>query len=252
MTLDGLEEVVHSAVPCRVRVNFIRYADDFIVTGKSKRLLEEKVKPAGEKFLSERGLTLSEEKSVFTYIKDGFTFLGQTLRKYGRKLRITPSKEGVLALIRKVGTIIRKHVSAPMPVMIKKLNQTLRGWANYHRHVVSSEVFSRVDTYVFEQLNRMLRKRHSNRSQKWLYKKYWAASGRKNTFAVVTKVKNGAKKVYQVVKTCSIGIKRHIKIRADANPYDPKYGSYFWTRRNRKESKLLPALSARAYRAQFA
>jgi len=40
-----------------------------------------------------------------------------------RKLHITPSKEGVLALILKVGTIIRKHVSAPIPVMIKKLNQ---------------------------------------------------------------------------------------------------------------------------------
>jgi len=129
MTLDGLEEVVRSAVPRRNRVNFIRYADDFIVTGKSKRVLEEKVKPAVETFLAERGLTLSQEKTVITYIKKGFTFLGQTFRKHGRKLHITPSKEGVLALVGKVGTIVRKHVSAPIPIMIKKLNQTLRGWA---------------------------------------------------------------------------------------------------------------------------
>jgi RNA-directed DNA polymerase len=207
MTLDGLEEVVRSAVPRRNRVNFTRYADDFIVTGKSKRLLEEKVKPAVERFLAERGLTLSQEKTVITYIKNGFTFLGQTFRKHGRKLHITPSKEGVLALVRKVGTIIRKHVSAPMPIMIKKLNQTLRGWANYHRHVVSSEAFSRIDTYVFEQLWRMLRKRHPRKSKKWLFKKYWTASGK---------------------------------------------ARYFWQRRNNKESKLLPALSAREFRAMFA
>ena len=85
-----------------------------------RRLLVEKVKPAVEKFLCERGLSLSEEKTIITYIKDGFTFLGQTFRKHGRKLHITPSKEGVLALVRKVGTIIRKHVSAPIPLLIKE------------------------------------------------------------------------------------------------------------------------------------
>ena len=252
MTLDGLEDAVRCAVPWRSRVNFVRYADDFIITGKSKQLLVEKVLPAVEGFLAERGLRLSQEKTVVTYIKAGFTFLGQTFRKHGRKLHITPSKEGVLALMRKVGTLTRKYVSAPMAALIKKLNQSLRGWANYHRHVVSSEAFSRIDTYVFEQLWRMLRKRHPNKSKKWLNKKYWTADERKHTFAVIAKVKKGVKKVYQVVRTCSIGIKRHIKIKAAANPYDPKYASYFWQRRNRKESKLRPALSAREFRAKFA
>jgi len=71
-----------------------------------------------------------------------------------------PSKEGVHALVRKVGDIIRQHRSLPMEGLITKLNSTLRGWANYHRYVVSSEAFSRVDTYVFEQLWRMLQRRH--------------------------------------------------------------------------------------------
>jgi RNA-directed DNA polymerase len=252
MTLDGMEEAVRRAVSRGSRVNFIRYADDFIITGKSKRMLEEKVKPAVEAFLAERGLTLSEEKTAITHIKKGLTFLGQTIRKYGRVLHIKPSTEGVLALARKVGTLIKKHVSAPMPVLIKKLNAILRGWANYHRHVVASEVFSRIDKYVFEQLRRMLRRRHPKKSKKWRYRKYWTAAGRKNTFSVIARSKIGTEKVYQVVRICSIGIKRHIKIKAAANPYDPEYASYFWKRRNRKDSKLLPALSARAFRAQFA
>ena len=146
--------------PRRNRLNFIRYADDFIITGKSKRLLVERVKPAVEKFLAKRGLALSEEKTMITHIRDGFTFLGQTFRKRGRKLHIKPSAEGIKALKEKVGTLTRKYVSAPMVILIKKLNQVLRGWVNYHRHVVSSEAFSQIDTYVFRQLWRMLRKRH--------------------------------------------------------------------------------------------
>jgi len=251
MVLDGLEDAVYNAVPRRSRVNFIRYADDFIITGKSKRILEENIKPVVEEFLRERGLELSPEKTVITYIKNGFTFLGQTFRKHGRKLHITPSTKGVLALVRKVGTIIRNHVSAPMPILIKKLNQTLSGWANYHRHVVASEAFSRIDTYVFEQLWRMVRRRHQNKSKGWLIRKYWTASGKKHRFAVRHKTGNKSK-IYSVLKTGAIGIRRYVKIKADANPYLPEYAAYFWQRKNNKESKLLPAMSAREYRAMAA
>lgn len=247
MTLDGLERSIHEAVPRRSRVNFIRYADDFVVTAKSKRLLEQHIIPTIKKFLTKRGLTLSAEKSNTTYIRNGFTFLGQTFRKYGNTLRIIPSKEGVLALIRKVGNLIRKYVSAPMEALIKKLNQTLRGWANYHRHVVSSRVFSRVDTYVYEQLWRMLFRRHSNKSKGWLIKRYWTATGKKWIFSVKHKYK-GKAKIYQVIRICSIGIKRHIKIKADANPYFPEYILYFKERWKHKDKRLMKELSFRAMR----
>jgi len=248
MTLDGLEQAVRCAVPRRSRVNFVRYADDFIITGKSRRLLERQIRPAVEDFLADRGLTLSKEKTVITYIKKGFTFLGQTFRKHGRVLHITPSVEGVLALIRKVGTLIRKHVSVPMPVLIKKLNETLRGWGNYHRHVVASEAFGRIDTYVFEQLWRMVRRRHQNKSKGWLINRYWSATGRKHRFAVRAKTASGKTTVYEVIKLHAIGIRRYIKIKADANPYLPEYAEYFWRRRHIKESKLLAAMSARELR----
>ncbi len=91
-----------------------------LLTGKSKHLLEENVRPAVEEFLAERGLTLSAEKTAITHIKNGFTFLGQTFRKRGNVLHITPSIEGVLALKQKLGDTIREYVSAPMPALIKK------------------------------------------------------------------------------------------------------------------------------------
>ena len=98
----------------------------------------------------------------------------------------------------------------------------------------------------------MLRERHPRKSKKWLFKKYWTAGERKHIFAVTLKIEKGLTKVLQVVRISSIGIKRHIKVKAAANPYLPEFAKYFWQRRNNKESKLLPALSAREFRAQFA
>lgn len=249
MTLDGLEHAIHAAVPRRSRVNFIRYADDFIITGKSKTILENNVLPAVKKFLEARGLTLSEEKTKIPYIEHGFTFLGQTFHKHGNKLHITPSKEGILTIIRKVGMVIRKHRSAPMIILIKKLNEILRGWANYHRHVISSEVFRRVDSYVYDQLWRMIRRRHSNKSRKWLAKKYWRAAG-KWVFTTFVKYKNKCK-LYQVVRFCSICIRRYRKIKAKANPYLPEFRRYFRTRKHVKEAKLWRELTARQLRLAY-
>ena len=123
----------------------------------------------------------------------------------------------------------------------------LRGWAHYHRHVVAAETFRRVDSYVYEQLWRMLSKRHPHKSKTWLTKKYWTAAGKMGIFAIITRCKKTFK-LYRVIRIASIGIKRYRKIKADANPYMPEYARYFWTRRHVKEAKLLRELSARQMR----
>lgn len=251
MALDGLERVISESVPRRSRVNFVRYADDFIVTGKSRRILEERVIPAIEAFLSERGLSLSKEKTSITYIKRGFTFLAQTFRKRGGKLRITPSSESVLSLKRKVGKLIRGHVSAPLEPLIKKLNQTLRGWGNYHRYVVSSEAFSSIDDFVYQRLWRMIRRRHRKKSKTWLSRKYWSLEKSHSIFSVKSETSKGTC-LYRVIRLGSLGIQRYIKIKAKANPYDPAYAGYIWRRQNRKGNKIFPARSSREFRARFA
>jgi RNA-directed DNA polymerase len=63
-------------------VNLIRYADDFVITGRTKELLEGEIKPLVEQFLHERGLELSPAKTVITHVEKGFDFLGQNVRKY--------------------------------------------------------------------------------------------------------------------------------------------------------------------------
>jgi hypothetical protein len=82
------------------KVHMIRYANDFIITGISKELLENEVKPLVEAFLSVRGLKLSHEKTTITHIDEGFDFLGWNARKYGGKLLIKPSRKSVRAFLR--------------------------------------------------------------------------------------------------------------------------------------------------------
>lgn len=78
MALDGLERLLAShysktsKAGKKAKVNFVRYADDFIVTGSSQELLEQEVKPLVEQFMRERGLELSPEKTVITHIEQGF------------------------------------------------------------------------------------------------------------------------------------------------------------------------------------
>ena len=163
-------------------------------------------------------------------------------------MNITPPIYGVLPHKRKDGALIREYVRAPMPALIKKLNQTLRGWGNYHRHVVASEAFSSVDKYVYDQLWRMLRRRHPHKPKRWLVKQYWSTPGSKWVFSTIAKLQKRVSR-YQVVVLSSLGIRRHIKVKADANPYLPEYGFYFFRRRKNRDTRLLPALSAREFRA---
>jgi RNA-directed DNA polymerase len=99
LALDGLEAAVHASVGLpeyarrRAKLNVIRYADDFVVTGISQEILQHKVLPAVKQFMAMRGLELSEEKTRITHISDGFDFLGQNVRKYSGKLLIKPAKK---------------------------------------------------------------------------------------------------------------------------------------------------------------
>src|SRR5215217_4868120 len=111
MTLDGLEAAVYASVGPTIRargkfnINVVRYADDFVVTGISKEILERNVLPAVRQFMAVRGLELSEEKTRITHITEGFDFLGQNVRKYDGKLLIKPANKSVKSLLSKVREI---------------------------------------------------------------------------------------------------------------------------------------------------
>ncbi len=239
MTLDGLEALLAEKFPrakrTGLKMNMVRYADDFIITGYSKDWLEQEVKPAVDGFLAERGLALSPEKTKVTHIKDGFDFLGWNIRKYNGKLLMKPSKANVKAHLGKIREVIKANKTAKQADLIRLLNPVLRGWANYHSHVVAKETFARVDTNVWSMLWRWAVRRHPNKGARWVKEKYFKTRGTRNwVFAATEENEDGTRRDLILRKESDTPIHRHIKIKADANPHDPKWEPYFELRWGKK------------------
>jgi RNA-directed DNA polymerase len=247
MTLDGLERYLHEKLPTRRKrrdgttyfnkMNFVRYADDFIITGESREFLRDKVLPLVREFLRERGLQLSGEKTLITHIDDGFDFLGKNIRMYKGKLLIKPSKTTIKAFLDKVRKIIKENPSIRQDILIRRLNPVIRGWVNNQRFVVSSEIFSKVDYQIYKCLWRWALRRHKRKSRKWIAKRYFHQIGTRSwTFSYkTTSVMDDGKPYYLCLEyATNIKILRFKKIISHANPFDGAWAEYFEERDGEK------------------
>lgn len=235
MTLDGLEAMLSERFPKSKRpslkMNMVRYADDLIITGHSREWLENEVKPAVVEFLAERGLALSTEKTKITHIKEGFDFLGWNIRKYNGKLLIKPSRANVKVHLNKIREVIKGNKTAKQVNLIRMLNPILRGWANYHRHAVAKETFGYVDHKVWSALWQWATRRHPNKSAKWVKAKYFKTAGARNwVFAAKVNAPDGEPMNLTLATASDTVIRRHVKIKSTANPFDPKDEIYFENR----------------------
>lgn len=179
MTLDGIEKLLMSKYPKRgsksPKVNFVRYADDFIVTANSEETAQE-IREIIIVFLKERGLELSDDKTLITNINEGFDFLGWNFRKYKGKLQTKPSKKSIKGFTETISQTIKKGMAWSQEVLIAKLNPIIRGWTNYHNSVASYRVFQILDHRIWETLWRWSKRRHPNKSKDWIVNKYWKRS----------------------------------------------------------------------------
>src|SRR6266849_2164307 len=237
--LDGLERLLQEKFPAGKRlkslggekpcVNLVRYADDFVITSKSKELLEGEIKPLVEQFLQERGLELSPTKTVITHVEHGFDFLGQNVRRYPNgKLLIKPSKKSVGTFLKGIRETIKAALGKSAADLINELNPKIRGWANYHRHVVSKRTFSRVDHLIFYKLWQWARRRHPKKDPSWLKRRYFERhQGRDWIFFGETCDEEGQPQKLRLLFASRIPIQRHVKVKSGANPYDPACETYF-------------------------
>jgi RNA-directed DNA polymerase len=232
--LDGLQRLLSDhfgATRRRQRTNgvhLVRYADDFIITGTSQALLRHGVQPLVEHFLGERGLELSHEKTRITHIEDGFDFLGQTTRRHRNgKVIIKPSRRSVWTLLSKIQETIDHSGSMTAGDRIERLNQQIKGWTMYHRHVVSDRTFAAVDRRIFGKLVRWCRRRHRQKSWKWIRRKYFQQVGTHGTvFTGTIQNRTGTSRPIHLMKAGNVPVRRWQKIRSEANPYDPDWEPY--------------------------
>lgn len=240
LTLTGLEQAVKAVAGSTDKINIIVYADDFIITGASREVLENKVKPAVISFLEDRGLKLSEEKTHISHIDDGFDFLGFNVCKYGGKLLIKPAKENVKSFLERLRITIINSGCSTTAELIGQLNPKIRGWANYYRHVVSKRTFSFVDNRIFRMLWSWTNRRHPNKSAQWRKHKYFRCFALQNwIFFAKTRDKEGLISILDLAEAAKVKIQRHLKIKGDANPYDPAFNDYFENRLRLKKSRRI-------------
>jgi len=238
IALHGLEQQVRTASgikPNKQReLGVIRYADDFVILHKDIEVIRVCVL-AVSNYLASIGLELHPEKTRIAHTlnklgeeEPGFNFLGFNIRQYavgknqskqGFKTLIKPQKEKVQAHYRKMADIIIEMTAAPQERLIKRLSPIIKGWSNYYSTQVSKEIFGKLDALLYWSLIQWGKRRHSNKSGKWIYERYWRRIHNgdydANTFAAS-----------QGNKTCWLSshartpIVRHTKVKGNRSPFD--------------------------------
>jgi RNA-directed DNA polymerase len=143
----------------------VRYADDLVV------LCRYNVRPIFDRMaavLAHLGLTLNPDKTrILNAAEEGFTFLGFTtqVRKNPRTGKafplITPSKKAVDRIKKEIKDVTcRKNLALPKEVIVARLNQHLRGWANYFYYGNCSKTFAHLRNYVEERVRVYLSRKH--------------------------------------------------------------------------------------------
>ena len=212
------------------KVNFVRYSDDFIVTADSEETANE-VAGMIRRFLKERGLELSEKKTLITHIDDGFDFLGWNFRKYKGKLLIKPSKKSIDKVTQTISDIIKNAKAWTQGDLIDTLNPVITGWSNYHQSVISKAIFHKIDHMIW----RWAKRRHpENKAKKWIINRYWHKEGtRKWIFSSEGK---------NLKLMSDTKVVRHICLKLNMNPYLDR--GYFEARRNKLRIRKIGSQNA--------
>jgi RNA-directed DNA polymerase len=237
-TLDGLQRLLAERFADtpkgqrKPKVHLVRYADDFLITGISKELLRDQVRPLVAHFLKGRGLELSHEKTQITHIKDGFDFLGQNVRRYRcGKVLTKPSRQSVKTFLAKIRETIDGSGSQTAGEMIWRLNQQIKGWTMYHRYAASQRTFTYVDQRIFRMVWRWCRRRHRKKSRKWIKTTYFRRDDHRHwVFTGTLFDQKGQGRPIQLMEAAKVRIIRYVKIRSAVNPYDPEWEPYLEAR----------------------
>jgi RNA-directed DNA polymerase len=155
---------------------------------------------------------------------------------------MTPSRKSIKAFLGGIRATIKAHVGGSALGLIRLLNPRIRGWVNYFRQLVSSRVFTKVDTAIFDTMVRWMRRRHPSKGLSWLRTHYIRRSATRNWIVTAPIGRaDGSVSYFDLFRAGSVPIRRHIKVQAAATAFDPAFREYF---------RLLKTLRARAKSAE--
>lgn len=228
MALNGLQDQIGK------EFLFTRYADDFLVLGKSEQDLKESAMPSILEFLKPRGLRLNKNKTSISEISKGFNYLGFHFREYTDKNRVKGTKKGILLvkpsnrnikrLKRVISKLVHEHRNKPIHMLIQSLNMKLRGWSEHYRTVTSQEAFNSISYHLWKVCWAMLRRKHRRRGAAWIREKYFTKVDG-NKWILCSKNKEGEVEI-KLFQISYVDIKRHTLCKT-LNPYDPENYDYF-------------------------
>jgi RNA-directed DNA polymerase len=200
----------------------IAYADDCLVLHPDRAVLDH-CQQLLTAWLAGIGLTLNVNKTRISHTLEGNQaggdFLGCNIRQYrvgkhqsgkgpggqhrlGYKTLITPAKANIKEHLAELGRIIRAGQNWPQAALIQKLNPKIRGWANYYR------------TWV--KLRSWARRRHPNKSVRWVYDRYWPKRAARRVCATPAARPSQA----YLTSHGDISSLWHVKVAGNRSPYD--------------------------------
>jgi RNA-directed DNA polymerase len=243
VALHGMEQVLGTSYTpkgvLRGPYALVRYADDFAVFRPTQEAAVEAQRRLSA-WLGTRGLRLSDEKTHIRHLREGFHFLGFTIRHYptpqssrsGYKLLIKPSQASIQQIKGKLKGLWRTHVGSPTVALINAMNPVIRGWSSDFRTGVSKEVFTELDRFMYERAQRYMKRRHPRKSGWWRTQKYWGQTlGRQDRWVFQDKERHGTLRKFAWTK-----IVRHRLVPTTYAPDDPTLQDYWRQRRSRAQA----------------
>jgi RNA-directed DNA polymerase len=211
----------------------VRFADDFVVMCTCREQASQ-VKTRLVEWLTPKGLAFNEDKTRIVHAEAGFDFLGFNVRRYHRKLLIKPSTAAIRRIRERLRTELRSLRGANAGAVLHTMNPIVRGWSAYYRTVVSSEVFTALDNYVWKLVYKWAKHSHPNKPKHWVVDRYF---GRFNKTRQDRWVFGDRDSGAYLLKFSWTKIVRHQLVKGEASPDDPALAAY-WAKRRRNRSPL--------------
>jgi RNA-directed DNA polymerase len=225
----------------------IRYADDLVAFCHTRHEAEQ-VKARLASWLTPRGLAFNEEKTRIVTLDEGFDFLGFSVRRYRGKLSlIMPSKAAVRRIRERLRTELRSLRGANAQAVIARLNPIIRGWSAYYRTAVSSEIFTKLDHYLWKLTYKWAKHSHPNKPTRWIIRRYFGKFSKSRQDQWVFGDRDSGAYLLRFAWT---KIVRHQMVRGTSSCDDPALTGYWADRRHRGIPRQLDISSLRLLKAQ--